>query len=369
MATPKVTLKSRRSSKGSTVYHLDYRVHGKRYRPKVGTDKRNAELVRAKVESDILLGTFQITSTKRPISLAALVEEFLDAKKNVVRKTSRHRYKNYLEPLAKYFNKVFPSVSGDIRLIEPKYLRKFIDDSLEGNTSAAKKWSKRTANDAINIIRSLFKYAIDAEYLTKNPASKLQMLKISSTGKADFFSDDELHAIWSKLEPHWVDPLKFIALSGLRKAELMNLRWENVDLTKGKEQITIESYDDWETKTGNSRIIPLNPEAIEIVARQKGRNPTYVFTSAEGKIIHPDRIYQAMKKCLASLNLEGDVHKLRHTFASKLAMSGVELVTIEDLLGHTDLKTTQMYAHVSGEHVRAAVNKLEFGAPPPAQQA
>jgi integrase len=297
-----------------------------------------------------------------------LVTEFLDAKKNVIRKTSRHRYKNYLEPLCQYFNDVFPSVSGDVRLIEPKYLRKFIDDSLEGDTPTGRKWSKRTANDAINIIRSLFNYAIDSEYLTKSPAAKLQTLKVSSTGKADFFSDDELRAIWSKLEPQWVDPLKFIALTGLRKAELINLRWENVDLTEGQEQITIESYDDWETKSGNSRIVPLNAEATAIVAKQKTKHPTYVFTNAANNKIHPDRIYQALKRCLADLKFEGDVHKLRHTFASKLAMSGVELVTIKDLLGHTDLQTTQIYAHVSGEHVRAAVNKLELGVPQAADQ-
>jgi integrase len=138
------------------------------------------------------------------------------------------------------------------------------------------------------------------------------MLKISSTGKADFFSDDELVAIWPNLESYWRDPLKFIALTGLRKAELINLHWENVNLTTGREQITIESYDDWETKTGNSRIIPLNTEAVEIIKRQEGKNPTYVFTNADCNKIHPDRIYQAMKKCLAELNLEGDVHKLRH---------------------------------------------------------
>ena len=359
MATPKVTLKSKHS-RGTTVFYLDYRVGGKRFRPKVGTNKKDAELVRGKVEREILLGTYQITLMKSSISLTALVEEFLDSKMNTVRKTSGHRYRNYLEPLCKYFEKAFPSVTGDIRLIEPKYLRKFIDDSIESGVSASKKWSKRTANDAINIIRSLFKFGVESEYLTKNPALKLQSLKVASTGKADFFSDDELQAIWSKLDAHWVDPLKFISLTGLRKAELINLRWENVDLTQRKEQITIESYDDWETKTGNSRIIPLNAEAVAIVKRWKGKHPTYVFTSLKNKVIHPDKIYQALKKALAKLNLEGDVHKLRHTFASKLAMSGVELVTIKEILGHSDLKTTQIYAHVSPQHVRDAVGKLVF---------
>ena len=57
MAAPKVTLKSKHS-RGTTVFYLDYRVGGKRFRPKVGTNKKDAELVRGKVERDILLGIY-----------------------------------------------------------------------------------------------------------------------------------------------------------------------------------------------------------------------------------------------------------------------------------------------------------------------
>jgi integrase len=184
------------------------------------------------------------------------------------------------------------------------------------------------------------------------------MLRIASTGRPDFYTEDELQAIWKNVDSHWVDALKFISLTGLRKAELINLRWENLDFTKGSEQMTIESCDDWETKTGKSRVIPLVGEALEIVERQRGKNPTYVFTSPEGKMVHPDRIYHALKQCLAELHIEGDVHKMRHTFASTLAMSGVHLLQIRDLLGHTDLKTTQIYAHVAPKHLRDAISKL-----------
>jgi integrase len=358
MATPRVTLKSKTSARGPRTYYLDYRVNGKRLRPKVGTSRKDAELVRAKVEQELVLGTYQLSATKKSVSLSGLIDEFLAAKENTVRATTQHRYKNYLDPLRAYFNKSFPSVTGDIRLIETKYLRKFIDDSLRGGAGTGRAWSRRTANDAINIIRSLFKFAVESEYLVRNPASKLEMLRIASTGRPDFYTEDELQAIWKNVDSHWVDALKFISLTGLRKAELINLRWENLDFTKGAEQMTIESCDDWETKTGKSRPIPLFGEALEIVERQRGKNPTYVFTSPEGKMVHPDRIYHALKQCLAELHIEGDVHKMRHTFASNLAMSDVPMLQIRDLLGHTDLKTTQIYAHVAPKHLRDAISKL-----------
>jgi len=77
-----------------------------------------------------------------------------------------------------------------------------------------------------------------------------------SRGKADYFSEAELAKIWQKVDPHWIDPLKFISETGLRKGELISLRWEAVNLTQGQGQITVESVDDFETKTGNSRSIP-----------------------------------------------------------------------------------------------------------------
>ena len=357
MATSKVSLRSK-TARGKTVFYLDYRVNGKRFRPKVGPNKRDAELIRAKIEREILLGTYQVSVSKKAIGLGGLIDEFLDARKHSIRESSLHRYRNYFDPLRSYFEKSFPAVTADVSLIETKYLRKFIDDAVEGRAMAGKKWSRRTGNDAIKIYRSLFKFAIDEGYLTKNPAAKVDPMRVPSTGKADFFTDDELEPVWKIIDPHWVDPLKFILNTGLRKAELINLRWSAVNLTSGQEQITVESCDDWETKTGNSRMIPLNEEAIEIVGRQMGKNPEFVFTSPTGKTIHPDKIYHAFKTALAKCNVEGDVHKLRHSFASNLTMKGVDLASVAQLLGHTDVKTTQIYTHLSPSHIREAVGKL-----------
>jgi site-specific recombinase XerD len=105
----------------------------------------------------------------------------------------------------------------------------------------------------------------------------------------------------------------------------------------------------------------LNDVALGIIKAQKGKNSEFVFTSKEGHQIHPDKIYHALKNALEQIGLEGDVHKLRHTFASSLAMKGVDLGSIRDLLGHTDIATTQRYAHLAPDHLRKAVRALTSG--------
>lgn len=76
MATPKVSLQSK-TVKSKTVFHFDYRINGKLLRPKVGTNKRDAELIRAKVERDLLLGTYQVSATKKAIGLGGLIFQSL----------------------------------------------------------------------------------------------------------------------------------------------------------------------------------------------------------------------------------------------------------------------------------------------------
>ena len=88
MATPRVALRLIKRKKQS-LYQLDYSVNGKRIRTTVGPSKKDAELVRAKIQSDLVLGTYGIpTSTNSSITLADLIRAFLNNKKNQIRQTS-----------------------------------------------------------------------------------------------------------------------------------------------------------------------------------------------------------------------------------------------------------------------------------------
>ena len=195
--------------------------------------------------------------------------------------------------------------------------------------------------------------------MTSNPASDTKKFRENGKNIVEYFTEDELEKIWNELDEYWVDPLKFIVHTGLRKGEWINLKWENVKLDGDNPNITIESSGTWKTKTGESRVIPLNKIAVEIIKKQKGKNSEYVFTLKNGSKIHPDKPYHKLKTALKNLGLKGDIHKLRHTFASNLVMKGRPLYDVQKLLGHSDIQTTMIYAHLSPDYLKESVKTLE----------
>ena len=201
--------------------------------------------------------------------------------------------------------------AADVSLIERKHMREFLDSMQEGDAA----WAKKTLNGAIKLCRTIFAFAMENKFCEENPMSKLKEFRLPAAGRRDFYTDEELGKIWDTLEPHWRACLEFIANTGLRKGEMINLTWDDVSLDPVDPRITVASSEEWETKSGKSRIIPLNSRALEIVQSVQGKHPKYVFTSTSNKKMHPDEPYHALKDALGKLGLEGDVHKLRQRLA------------------------------------------------------
>jgi integrase len=214
----------------------------------------------------------------------------------------------------------------------------------------------KTLNGARECIGAIFRHAIEEKYLDENPLRKLKKFKIEDKGNVKFYTDEQLLLIFENIDPFWRNHIKFFYLTGLRKAELINLIWENVDLKQS--QISIVSGNGWKTKTGKSRIVPLNAKAVHIIKKFQNKNKIYVFTTEEDNKIHLDKPYHELKNTLEKLGLTGDIHKLRHTFAAKLVMSGKNIYDVSKLLGHADIKTTEIYAHLAPDYLKNVVDVL-----------
>lgn len=327
--------------------------NGKRTRKTVNGSKTQAEIIKAQILYELNAGNFDILKKREVISLEQLIKEFLAQKKSHVRPSTLKRYTNYLDPFLGFNTKYFPEVAQDIYLFKTAYVSQFfihIQDESD--------WKGKTLNGARECISSIFRYAIEEKYTEENPVKKIR--KFPEVEKADFkfFTSDELKSIWKEVDTFWLDHLQFLYYTGLRKGEMINLTWDRVELKRTSPAIIIANSGDWKTKTGKMRTVPLNEKAVKIIERWKGKNKDLVFTDPSGNKIHPDRPYRALKDALKTLNIEGTVHSLRHSFAVKLIQSGVSVYEVMTLLGHSDIKMTQIYAKFAPDYLQSAVEKL-----------
>jgi len=150
-------------------------------------------------------------------------------------------------------------------------------------------------------------------------------------------------------------PLVLLAMhTGARRGEMFSLEWSDIDLELAFMTIRAAT-----AKSGKTRHIPLNSIAMETLIswKRQTNGSRLVFPGKKGKRL--DNIHTAWEKLLALAEIENfRFHDLRHHFASKLVMAGVDLNTVRELLGHADLKMTLRYAHLAPKMKAEAVARL-----------
>ena len=155
--------------------------------------------------------------------------------------------------------------------------------------------------------------------------------------------------------------LELLYSSGLRVSELCNARLENLDLDSGLIRVT--------GKGNKTRMVPVGAPALAAMKNYlesgrpglvKPRTGAEVFLSIRGKKLTPQRIWQLIKQYAARAGLEINVfpHLLRHSFATHLLGGGADLRIIQELLGHADISTTQIYTHVEKSGLKAVLKKF-----------
>ncbi len=215
-----------------------------------------------------------------------------------------------------------------------------------------------TVNIELRTLRAFFNTAVRWKLLESNPF-KIQLVKVPEN-KPTFLTKLEFQKLLGVIEESWLKEIIIFAVStGLRRGELVNLKWNSIDLSR--KLLYIESTPTFRTKAGRMRIIPLSDTALYILQAKQGKDASgYVFTM-NGKQIFADWITHLFKRYVRLANLSNQdihFHSLRHSFASWLAQDGTSVYVIKDLLGHSDVKTTQIYSHLQTESLHAEVNKI-----------
>jgi integrase len=251
--------------------------------------------------------------------------------------------------------------------------------------------SPKTVNRDINTLRSVLSRAVEWGFLDVHPLAGLKQLKVDNRESRRFLSDIEEEDFrqaldereeeikrgresgnaWRKQRGYdlkdeydrnqfadYLKPLMLVLLNaGLRPAEAFQLEWRDVTL-QGQPMLTVRGET---SKSSRTRHIPLNREALGVLLQWRNQTVSsgLVFPSPKtGKSLV--QIPKAIYKVIKQAKLEGfRPYDLRHTFASRLVMAGADLNTVRELLGHSDIATTLIYAHLAPDHKAAAVALLD----------
>jgi len=324
-------------------YYIDVYYKGTRIRECVGESKRLAERVYVKRKSELVENRFFDKRKVSKTKLSRLVELYLEYSK--AHKRSFKREKTSTRALLKNI--------GDRQLsqITPLGIEDYIKTRLNQISYRKKRpVSPATVNRELACLRHMFTKAIEWELIDHNPAKKVKSLK-EKNKRLRFLSVEEMEKLLDTCYGHLKLIVKMAIFSGMRKSEILNLKWRDVDFQNNLIVLT-------DTKSGKAREIPLNKILREVLSGvPRHLKSDYVFCNQEGK---PYRQLRAsFRNALRRAGISDcTFHDLRHTFASHMVMSGVDINTLREILGHSTITMTQRYAHLAPSFKQKAMENI-----------
>ncbi len=318
-------------------YWIDYYYNGRRFREKVSPSKTLAQNALHKRKTEIAEHRF--LNVKKAIKIK--FEEFADMFLELYSKPNNKSWEKSDKYNVDFLKKAFAG----------KYLYEITPEMIEKyKAGRLKEVSPARVNRNLATLKCMFNRAIEWGKAEDNPVKKVKLLK-ENNKRLRYLNKEESERLVNTCAKH-LKPIVITALNtGMRKGEILNLKWENVDLNQGIIYLL-------DTKNGEKREIPINRKLKEVLNGIKP-NPKgpYVFCKKNGQ--NYGEVKLAFANAMAACKIENfRFHDLRHTFASHLVMAGIDLNTVRELLGHKSLTMTLRYAHLSPEHKRKAVEIL-----------
>ncbi|HEV2881083.1 MAG TPA: tyrosine-type recombinase/integrase [Pyrinomonadaceae bacterium] len=244
--------------------------------------------------------------------------------------------------------------------IMEKHLKPFFNCPLAGIrrqdvqryvTQRSGKASPYSIQKELNVLKHLLRLAVEWELIHLNPAQGIKSPRVPA-GRVRYLQPKELRAVVLAC-PEWLRPIAALAaMTGMRRGEIISLRWLDVDLSQGFVMLP-------QTKNGEGRIVYLNEGAQTILSSLPRVRESNVAERVFPNIT-ADQVSTAFRRVCHSLNVvDFRFHDLRHTAASWLRMSGADIHTVAQLLGHKDLRMAARYQHLSPAFLSEAVGKLD----------
>jgi len=322
-------------------YYIDYYVDGRRKREKIGKSRKLAETVLAKRKVQIAEGKFLDIKKDLKVKFCEITPLYL---KNYCRTNNKQSTVERKNGIISYFNNIF----GQKYIYEISALD--IEDYKRTRLEAGK--AIATINKELSVLRNILNTAAEWGKLRKAPP-KIRLLK-ENNQRIRYLDEDEEILLFNAC-PEFLKPIIEVALNtGMRRGEILGLKWKDIDFDQ--KNITLS-----DTKSGERRQVPMNSTVADILSDIKKKSESdYVFPGNDIET-HISKSYVSHKfeSVIRQAGIENfKFHDLRHTFASRLVMKGVNLKVVQELLGHKTFNMTLRYAHLSPDQKKTAVELL-----------
>lgn len=324
---------------GENKWQIDYRDDKHiRYRETIYGSKNLAQTVLAKRKVEIAEGKFLNKLKKNRIKFKDFAQEYLELHSKQNNKSWQITDVRQISVL----NRVFAEMYLD--QITPYVVEKY-------KAQRVQEVQPPTVNRQLACLKSIFNKAIGwGKFQGPNPVKPVKLFK-ENNERIRFLEKDEIVRLLSCCNKYLKGMIIIALNTGMRRGEILDLKWRDVDVKRG----VIYLYN---TKNREKREIPINEQVkTALIRTKKHPQSEYIFYKRDGSPFGGFRksFFTACKK---SGIKDFHFHDLRHTFASHLVMSGVDLNTVRELLGHKTMKMTLRYSHLSPSHKQRAVDVL-----------
>ena len=236
----------------------------------------------------------------------------------------------------------------DINSVDRNNINNFIRSLKE------KKLSPSSIIRKVASLRGFFKWTTAMNILDKNPASTLEQPKVPQKLPKVISLKEIDEILHSELTPLQNVIIELLYSCGLRVSELVNLKLNDIDL--------VSKYVRCFGKGSKERIIPVGKKAIEAIKKylperdfsikKYNLNTKRLLINNSGRLINRQDVYNLIHQRGKIIHKNISPHTLRHSFATHLLENGADLRVVQELLGHSDVSTTQLYTHISKKRLK-----------------
>lgn len=335
--------------RGKGIWYYDFTIKGKRYKQALRGIKTEAQAKR--IESlkrqEVYEGRY--TPELEPMTFQRFVDKvYTPRRKRTIR--SFHYYEPFIRIFCGYFGAKL------LKEIKPADIEAYRNYRHSEPSKHGRPFQLASLNREMMMLSSVFRLAVDLEYLEANPCRKIKPYKAISQ-RTRVLHPDEVEKLLNALTgtSEKFRPVVLLLLhTGMRLGEGLALRWNWIDLDKGEIILPAEV-----TKTGRPRALPLNERALSVLTglRSEAHSTGKVFA---GKGFHKAHVSKVIAVTCDRIGMpDVTAHTLRHTFATRLVANNANLAHVKELMGHSSWKMTERYTHLSTEALKGTVKMLE----------